>query len=183
MESRSEKSIVRIVVTGPESTGKTNISDFLASHLNALWVPEYARFYVSSLRNKYTYRDIEHIARKQIDDYTKYTGKGKGIVIFDTWLIITKVWFDVVYGKHPDWLDKKIEQLPIDLYLLCAPDIPWESDGVRENGGKIRDMLFDRYKKEIEALHVPLQIISGSGDSRFQSALRVVMDFNSNING
>ncbi len=183
MESRSEKNVIRIVVTGPESTGKTNISDYLATQLNALWVPEYARYYVSSLRSKYSYRDIEHIAGKQIDDYLKYTGKGSGMVIFDTWLIITKVWFDVVFGKHPGWLDEKIAQLPIDLYLLCSPDIPWEPDDVRENGGRSRDLLFNRYRKEIEALQVPLQIISGRGGERFRSALKAVNDFNTNING
>ena len=166
------------MVTGPESTGKTNISDFLAHELNADWIPEYARYYVSSLRGKYSYRDIENIAEKQIRDYREYTKSESGIVIFDTWLIITKVWFDMVFGKYPAWLDEKIEELPIDLYLLCAPDIPWESDEVRENGGESRLHLFNRYKEEILALDVPLKIISGNGPARNHLALKAVNRFN-----
>ncbi len=57
-----------------------------------------------------TITDIEHIARKQTEDYEKYARNGKGIVIFDTWLIITKVWFDMVFGKYPRWLDEKISR-------------------------------------------------------------------------
>ncbi len=176
MEKRLEKNVIKIVVTGPESTGKTNISDYLARELDAVWIPEYARYYVSSLREKYSYSDIEHIARKQIEDYMKYSGEGHDLVIFDTWLIITKVWFEVVFGKYPEWIDQKIEELPMDLYLLCSPDIPWEPDDVRENGNESRTSLFNRYKEEIEALDVPLRIISGSGPDRFRMALDAVQE-------
>ncbi len=178
MEKKHEQGLIRIVVTGPESTGKTNISDYLARELDAVWIPEYARYYMSSLREKYSYTDIEHIASKQIEDYLKYTGTKSGIVIFDTWLIITKVWFDVVFGRYPAWLDEKIVELPIDLYLLCATDIPWEEDNVRENRGEMRDILFQRYLREIEALGVPYRIITGNGHSRNRMALSAVKHLN-----
>ncbi len=176
METGYEKGVTRIVVTGPESTGKTNISDYLAGELKALWIPEYARYYVGTLREKYSYADIEHIARRQIADYLKYSGNGHRIVIFDTWLIITKIWFEVVFEKYPTWLDEKIDGLPIDLYLLCSPDIPWENDPARENGGENRIMLFERYKAEIKALNVPFRVISGTGPERFRMALSAVKE-------
>lgn len=174
MEKRSDKKLIRIVVTGPESTGKTNIADFLAAELNAVWIPEYARYYVSSLKNKYDYSDIERIAQKQIEDYHHYTKAGPGIVIFDTWLIITKIWFDEVYRKHPAWLEQAINDLPVDLYLLCATDIPWQPDSVRENGGAARNHLFQLYYKEIEKLRVPLVVVRGQGETRKQNALSAV---------
>ena len=130
----------------------------------------------ASLRGKYNYADIEHIARKQMEDYEKYTRNGKGIVIFDTWLIITKVWFEMVFGKYPAWLDEKILELPVDLYLLCSPDIPWKQDNVRENSGESRELLFNRYKEEITALNTPLKIISGSGAGRCRMALEAVKE-------
>jgi len=176
METGFGQKLIRVVVTGPESTGKTNISDFLSRELGAVWIPEYARYYVSSLKEKYTYSDIEHIAGKQIDDYKKYCQSGSGIVIFDTWLIITKVWFEVVYGKYPSWLDAGIRDLPVDLYLICAPDIPWEADDVRENGNAARELLFKRYIEEIGALGTAFKIISGNGRARNLMALKAVND-------
>ncbi len=177
MEKSDDHNPVRIVITGPESTGKTNISDYLSRRYGAVWIPEYARFYVSSLRNKYDYSDIVTIAKKQIEDYHKYSSGESRIVIFDTWLIITKIWFLEVFHKYPDWLDESINELTISLYLICAPDIPWEKDMVRENGGDNRMYLFDKYREEIEKLNIPYNIISGNGEERFIAAGKVVSEF------
>lgn len=180
MEKGPVKKPVRIVITGPESTGKTNISDYLAKQFDAIWIPEYARFYMEFLRNQYDYSDIVKIAKKQIEDYHKYSGNESGLVIFDTWLIITKVWFEEVFHKFPDWLDSSIEALKIDLYLICEPDIPWEPDAVRENGGDKRKYLFERYKKEIEKLGIPYKVISGRGEKRYKLAEMALIEFLNN---
>jgi nicotinamide riboside kinase len=175
MEKRSEDRVIRIVLTGPESTGKTKISEFLAEKLNAEWIPEYARYYMSSLSGKYNYDDVEHVARKQVEDYHKYTQPG--IVIFDTWLIITKVWFQRVYKRMPEWLEEEISNLKIDLFLLCEPDIPWEEDPVRENDGKTRITLYNLYKEEILRLGVSYRVIKGYGEIRNLNALKAVEEF------
>jgi nicotinamide riboside kinase len=177
MEQNTNKELIRVVVTGPESTGKTKISDYLAMHFNALWVPEFARYYISSLRDKYTYADVETIARQQVNDYHRYSAVQGQMIIFDTWLIITKVWFQTVYNKYPVWIDEKISSLPVDLYLLCAPDIPWEPDDVRENGGETRMVLFDRYLEEIKKTGAVYHIIRGSGQERFDSAVNALNSF------
>jgi NadR type nicotinamide-nucleotide adenylyltransferase len=166
--------IKRIVVTGPESTGKTNIASFLAEKFNSVWVPEYARYYIENLKEKYDYSDLESIARKQVEDYHYYTGSTNGLVIFDTWLIITKVWFWKVYKKYPNWLQESIDNLKIDLYLLCAPDIEWTADPVRENRGVIRELLFKAYEQEIIKTGVSYGIVSGSGKKRYDEAERIV---------
>ncbi len=165
-----------IVVTGPESTGKTNIASHLSKKLNCIWVPEYARTYVEKLHRPYTYEDVEHIAKKQIHDYMYFTKRYR-ILIFDTWLIITKVWFDKVFGKHPHWLDEKIKNLKIDFYLLCAPDLEWVPDPVRENGGEIRKELFQIYEKEIRSLAVPYGIVKGEGQKRYITAEEIMAKY------
>lgn len=181
MEERFEKRVIRIVLTGPESTGKTKISAYLAEKLNAEWIPEYARYYIASLSGKYNYSDVEHVARKQVEDYHKYSKPG--IVIFDTWLIITKVWFQMLYKKVPDWLEDEINQLNIDLFLLCEPDIPWENDPLRENGDKqSRIMLYNLYKEEIVRLGAPYIIVKGSGEIRNLNALQAVEEFMKKLN-
>ncbi len=168
---------MNIVVTGPESSGKTNIADHLASAFKGEWVPEYARYYINSLRNKYDYKDIEVIAKKQVADYHNFSQKETDLIIFDTWLIITKVWFNVVFNKYPKWIDQQIHDLFIDLYLVCAPDIPWIPDGVRENGGEMREELFYHYIKEIKETGRPYAIIQGNGYERFLNAENILKEY------
>ena len=93
-----------------------------------------------------------------------------GILLMDTWLIVTKVWFEVVYGAAPEWIEKQIASDDIDLFLVCAPDIPWIADPIRENGGEMRLKLFDRYIKEIENHGFAYEIVRGSGELRLQNA-------------
>jgi len=165
---------MRIVVTGPESTGKTLISEYLAKNLNGFLVPEFAREYITVLKRKYTYNDIEFIARMQIKQRKDIDKRSFDYVIFDTWLIITKIWFSEVYGKYPAWIDEAINNLSVDLFLLCKPDIPWIPDPVRENGGERRLYLFEKYKEEIIKTHTPYEIISGVNEVRYINALENV---------
>ena len=116
----------KIVITGAESTGKSTIAHNLAKHFHSIWIPELAREYIEKLNRKYTYNDIEEIAKKQIELEQKLSSEHK-YIFFDTWLIITKVWFDFVYYKHPDWLDKEIKKSDIDLFLICDIDMPLRS--------------------------------------------------------
>ncbi|MEI7422518.1 MAG: ATP-binding protein [Prolixibacteraceae bacterium] len=163
----------KIVITGPESTGKTELSEALALKLNAHWIPEFARTYVEKLDRPYQYSDLEIIARYQIQQEREESAMvGDGILIFDTWLIITKIWFEVVFGKSPKWLEEQIASSKIDLFLVCRPDLPWIADPVRENGGEMRDRLFDRYCREIEKYGFNLEIVEGFGEARLNCALR-----------
>ena len=168
-----------IVVTGPESTGKSTLCQQLAEHFHSEYITEYARNYVAERDYKYTYEDVEHIARyqheylrKKIEDIKcKPAESDEPYMLFvDTHLIITKVWFEKVYGREPEWIADAIKQSPVDLYLLCQPDTPWEYDPVRENPN-IRPELYNRYKQLIEQHRFPYAEVSGLGESRLQCAL------------
>lgn len=177
MEKEAKMSVKRIVLIGPESTGKTELSKKLAERFNTCYVPEYAREYIESLNRDYTYEDVEHIAKMQVQLESEFCQKEDEILFFDTYLIITKIWFKVVFNKVPDWLNSKIEESNIDLYLLCNTDLPWISDPVRENGGEMREKLFEIYKKEIEELGAEYYVISGTGEQRTQNAIEKVNEF------
>lgn len=177
MEKGITKAIKRIVIIGPESTGKTELAQFLANHFNTVYVPEYAREYVESLNRHYNYTDVENIAYKQLDLEEEYSDKANDVLFYDTFLIITKVWFQVVYKKQPEWLEKNIKNSSIDLYLLCDTELPWVKDTVRENGGEMREKLFDIYKNELENYDFNYDIVTGIGDERFQNALNIVNKF------
>jgi len=164
----------RVVLIGAESTGKTELAQYLAKYFGTYWVPEYAREYVESLTNRYTYNDILYIAKKQIEIENEYLKKTNSILFYDTFLIITKVWLDVVYNKCPDWIIENIEKSKINLFLLCNNDIPWVKDDVRENGGEMRDKLFNIYRKELEYFNFDYEIIEGTGIKRKQKAVNII---------
>jgi len=162
----------RILITGPESTGKSELATDLSVHYGGLLVPEYARDYITSLGRAYLLEDVEHIALKQVEEYNTRTHPDW--IFFDTWLIITKVWFEVVYGSFPLWMEEHIRNSKFDLVLLCDTDIPWMADPLRENGGARREELLNTYKKELDYFKLDWELVSGRGDARFQSARQMI---------
>ena len=177
----TENSINRIVITGPESTGKTELAKDLAEKLGAVWIPEYARTYVKNLDHPYDYDDVIHIARHQIDQEDRDSANIENrILIFDTWLIITKVWLDLVFGRCPEWITDHIRSAKIDLFLVCATDLPWIADPVRENGGDKREELFQIYCDEIRSFGFNYEVITGTGEARTKNALKALSKYGLN---
>ena len=177
MEKSKKERIKRVVLIGAESTGKTELSSFLAKQYNTLTVPEYAREYILNLNRKYTYQDVEHIARKQLELEDIYSAKANRILFYDTYLIITKIWFQMVFNKIPDWIEKHIKNSNIDLFLLCNNDLPWIPDPVRENGGEMRGKLYEMYKAELMKYGFKFEIVRGVGEERYKQANKVINDF------
>lgn len=164
--------MIRIVITGPESTGKTVLAQSLAEAYDTVWVPEFARTYVQQLGRPYDYEDVVVIARRQIEQEERLALQGDLKILFlDTWLILTKVWFDLVFDKWPEWLIDKIKSSNIDLFLVCSTDIEWVADSVRENGGARREELLKIYCQEIESFGFNYELVNGLGESRLENAL------------
>ena len=145
----------KVGIIGPESTGKSTLARYLAKRYNGIYVPESAREYMEKLDRAYTIEDVEHIAKQQIRQLQELEDE---LYFFDTELVITKVWFEYKYGSCPSWLEQAIQDYPMDVYLICYPDIKWEPDPVRENPD-IRLELFQRYESEVQKLDIPYYII------------------------
>lgn len=165
----------KVAITGPESVGKSTLSQQLAEHFNGKFVSEFAREYVENLKRPYTYHDVEIIAKKQCDQFNaiKDGVDNNKVVFFDTFLIITKMWFQYRWKRIPDWIEKEITSCNMDLYLLCKPDIKWKDDNSRENGD-IRDELFDEYKKQLEYYSFKYEIVEGVGEIRLHNATEII---------
>ncbi len=148
-------------IIGPESSGKSTLAKYLAKRYNGLLVTEYAREFVEAKgTTDVTYDEVCSIARHQIEQLKQMADRQQQIAIFDTELVITKVWFDYAFGRVPEWLEAAIQTYKMDVYLLCKPDIPWRQDGARYNGSnEIRQELFERYEQEIQTLDIPYYII------------------------
>ena len=168
----------KIILTGAESTGKTTLAKHLAKHYKTIWLPEYAREYVENLDRDYNYDDVLNIAKKQIELEREYSQKANKLFFVDTSLIITKVWFDVVYNNCPEWIDDEIKKENDELYLLCNNDIKWIADEVRENGGEKREELFKIYEQELIYYRKDYKIIKGGNfEKRFESAVNIIDEF------
>jgi NadR type nicotinamide-nucleotide adenylyltransferase len=165
-----------IVITGAESTGKSTLTERLANHFGVPFVPEIARNYIENLDRKYNYTDIENIAKIQIAQFEEISNSNTRYIFLDTWLIVTKIWFEFVYNKTPDWLIKKIMKTKIDLFLVCDIDLPWVYDPVRENGGENRKILQNKYIENITKSNFPYKTISGIDDDRFLKALKFLKE-------
>jgi NadR type nicotinamide-nucleotide adenylyltransferase len=126
--------VKKIVVIGPESTGKSTLSEQLASALNTLWVPEYARIYLETLGREYTEADLMVIAKGQIASEELQLTQSNKYLICDTDLYVIKVWSEAKYGLCHPWILEQIAIRKYDLYLLTDIDMPWQDDPLREHG-------------------------------------------------
>lgn len=164
-----------IVITGAESTGKSALSEWLSKKLGVPYLKEIARDYVETLKRPYNYNDIETIAKEQVQQLSALQKEGHPVILADTWLIITKIWFKEVYNTVPEWLETEIHKGQIDLFLVCDTDLPWVPDPVRENGGERREYLQQCYIKEIEKHGFRYRTVYGENETRLINAIDILV--------
>ena len=164
--------MVKVIVTGPESSGKTTLCNALAEHLNIPFTPEFSREFLNKLDGDYTQDDLSVIAKEQLKN-EQLTTKNNQVSLNDTDLITIKIWSEYKYGNCNNWILEQIEKQKKEnrLYLLCKPDIPWKADPLRENRNN-RDKLFDIYKKVLENLKHDYYVVEG--EKRLESLIEKI---------
>ncbi len=174
MEEGNNK-IIKIAIIGPESTGKSTLCESLAKEYNTVFVPEFAREYLSNLGRKYTYDDVLYIAHQQILLEKEYEKKANKILFCDTNLITIKIWLQVVFNCIPDDFKLISTQQPYDYTLLMDIDTPWVADPLREHPN-LRQELLSLNKVELKIFDLPYILINGSFDLRFKNACQILED-------
>lgn len=164
---------IKVVVTGPESTGKSTLSLSLADHFKVDLVPEYAREYLLRTRGIYSQKDLLEIAKGQIESENKALNEGHALVICDTSLEVIRVWSEWKYGSCDNFIREKAETRLPDLFLLLTPDIPWQHDALRENPND-RMALFKKYQEILKEYDTPIEIIVGNSTNRFATSVQAI---------
>lgn len=168
----------RIVITGPESSGKTTLARALARQYSALWVEEMAREYLANRDGQvYVEKDLLGIARLQLMEEDKRAAEAvdneSPLLFCDTDLITIRIWGEEKYGRSDPWIVQQTEARPYDLWLLCSPDMPWEPDPLRENPHD-RDRLFEVYERTLNQLTKPYAIMSGAHEERMRAVAKAI---------
>lgn len=170
----------KIVVIGPESTGKSTLCSQLANHYKTSWVPEYAREYLIKYGTNYTFDDLLIIARGQVDLEEKYIdhliqNPQPSMLFIDTDMYVMKVWCEFVFEKCHGWMLNQIVNRKYDLYLLCNIDLPWVKDELREYPDIVtREKLYHFYKDIMINQNTPWIDVSGNYIERFHHAINSI---------
>lgn len=175
---RENKKIKKVVIIGPESTGKTTLCQKLADHFGTQWVAEYAREFLDTNGTDYTYEDLYTIGQGQVANEEKvanHLDTSQKLLFIDTDLYVIKVWSEFVFNKCDNRILTAIARRKYDLYLLCDIDAPWVKDHLREYPDlETREKLFHHYKAIMVNQSVPWQIINGNYEERLQKAIEAV---------
>ena len=183
----------KIVIIGPESTGKSTLCEGLARHFQTSWVREYAREYLDAHGMGYDYETLTAIARGQLALEDAAAGRleqevgqpqheagrlqpqSGGPLFIDTDLYVMKVWSEYVFGRCETWILEEIARRKYDAYLLCNTDLPWADDPLREYPDpRIRERLYHIYKDLLVNQQVPWAEVRGVEEGRMQGAIEAV---------
>jgi NadR type nicotinamide-nucleotide adenylyltransferase len=166
----------RIVVTGPECTGKTTLAAELARSLGAPLIPEAARLFAEEHRGGLSAETVGPIAELAIrleEDAIAASGAPAPLLVRDTDLVSTVVYARHYYGSAPPWIESEALRRRADLYLLCVPDLPWVADGIRDRP-RHREELYADFERELARIGATVAVIRGSGAARSMAASAAV---------
>ena len=180
METRPQTSsrCLRVVLYGPESTGKTTLAKALADHYQTAWVPEFARPYLQEKWDKEqavcTLEDLPIIAQGQLAAEDAAIQKANKLILCDTNILVTKVWSETHFkGYCAPELNTILAQTHYDLYLLTSIDVPWEKDDLRDRPND-REQMFIYFKQQLVTYNFPFLVLEGNPKERVEKAVTAI---------
>jgi NadR type nicotinamide-nucleotide adenylyltransferase len=168
--------MIKIAIVGPESTGKSTMSAYLAKHYNTIWVPEYAREYCEKLTEPPTWQDEINMFRGQLALEAALLPEANKLLICDTTFITVKIWSDQIFGQSPPEVVAELSRHHYDFYVLLDIDLPWEDDPLRDFPD-LREHFMEVWHKELQAINANYKLVSGLGDDRYQHAVSVIDNY------
>jgi len=160
---------LNILITGPESSGKTILSKQLSHQFNVPFIEEYARTYLEINGPQYKYADLLRIAKGHKKQTKAKSSLQAKHLIFDTYLLNIKIWSQVKFGNCHQWILEELEKVKWDCVLLLKPTIKWEPGPFRESQ-HTRNCLFNIFEKELQSLEQAYYIIDKIDELRYFQA-------------
>jgi len=182
--SPTEKVPLKIVLFGPESTGKSTLAEKLAQAFNTTWNPEFLRYYLASkIRHVEEPKAFEvkedeviNIAIGQLKSELEIVKIGKPVVFLDTCLHMNLIYADYYFEAVPPILAKAVEMQNYDFFLFCNTDIPWLPDDQRD-GIEVQKELYIKMKKHLSIYELPHALVNGNNEERLDNAIKKVLHF------
>lgn len=166
---------LRVVVFGPESTGKTSLARFLAGALGEPCAPEHVRLFWDEHGGVIGAEDLNAIARGQAEGEDRADAAARRVCILDTDLLTCVIWDDLLFpGRCPDWVRAEAERRArdTDLFLLCLTDVPFEPDPQRcFPDAEGRAMCMRLWREMLVSRGLPFVEITGDWVAREKAAL------------
>ena len=170
--------LLRVVLIGPECTGKTWLAGRLAAHFGAPCSAEFARQYVEEHPRPVEFADVDPIGRgqRQLEDAAVAEARAAGcaLVIHDTDLLSTVVCSRHYYGDCPAWIPPAAAERLAGLYLLHDIDVCWAEDGHQRADSGRRGELFERFRATLSGQGAHVVTVSGGWDARFETAVAAI---------
>lgn len=163
----------RVVITGPESTGKTTLAKRLAEHYQTAWAPEYGWDYVEQISRELVRDDFLKIAQGQIDSEERLAEQANRVLICDTDLMVTRFFSEAYTGYCDPGVMELEKARRYDFHLLLETDVPYIEHEQRRHP-HLRGYFRERFLTELSVRHIPFRIISGNWDERFRSAVEAI---------
>lgn len=165
-----------VVLTGPESTGKSWLAAGIQQQFGGLRVDEYVRWFIEQNPRDTCLADIPEIARGQLQWEDAARAQQPRLLILDTHLLSNILWSQTLFGACPSWLESELLARHYDLHLLLSPEqIDWTDDGQRCQPDLRERLAFYHSTREwLERHRQPLQIIQGDWAQRQAQAFESV---------
>ena len=157
--------MIRVVLTGSESTGKTTLAGMLGEHFGAVVIPEFSRAYAESRNGVLTAGDVDPIASGQLALEDVHLIRATGLAIHDTDLLSTMVYARHYYEACAPWIEDAVRRRRPDLYLLMDIDVPWIPDPARDRGDR-REEMHALFVAALESVGAEYVTIRGDWDER-----------------
>jgi HTH-type transcriptional repressor of NAD biosynthesis genes len=175
---QQDSDCLRIVIFGPESTGKTTLAKALAEAYQTNWVPEYAREYLQKKwddsQQVCDQEDLIQIVKGQMLEENRQLLGAKQFLFCDTNVLVTQVWSETHFNGNCDSRIKNwADTFRYDYYFLTHIDVPWQADDLRDRPND-RKLMFDAFKASLVTKKLPFTILEGNHSQRMKQVNKVL---------